>query len=204
MKGRKMKTHSKLGILKAGTGTALIAASLFVAPSAMAEKGMWEMSIAGNIESKTSTVTTDFGSSSSDQTQTFIAADVGRYFTPKLVGRVSLSMFGSDDGTNSSVGTTAGVGVKYYFGEAAKSKWVPFVQGGVNLVMFSSTSPGTTTDAFGAGIVGGGGVSHFLTEDVSIDVAGQLYYDSMVIDAPSNPTMENDGLRILFGLTARY
>lgn len=199
-----MKTYSRLKISKGSISTALIAASLFAAPSAMAQKGMWEMSVAGNVESKSSTITTDFGSSSSDTTQTFIAADVGRYFTPKLVGRVSVSMFGSDDGTSSSVGTTAGVGVKYYFGQAAKSKWIPFVQGGVNLVMFSAESAGFTTDAFGAGVVGGGGVSHFLTEEVSIDMALQAFADSLIVDAPGDPTMENTGTRILFGVTARY
>lgn len=199
-----MKTCSRLKISKGSVSAAVIAASLFAAPSAMAQKGMWELSAAGNIENKSSTMSGTGFSSTTDTTQTFIAADVGRYFSPKLVGRVSVSMFGSDSGTSNSVGTTAGVGVKYYFGEAAKSKWVPFVQGGLNLVMFSSSSPGTTTDAFGAGIVGGGGVSHFLTEDVSLDLAGQVFADTMTVDAPGSPTLENSGLRILFGITARY
>lgn len=201
-----MKTHSKLGILKAGAGTALIAASIFAPPSALAEKGMWEMSIAGNLESTSSTTTTTFGSSTTDQTQTYVNANVGRYFTPKLVGRINLSMFGSDSGTSSSLGTAVGAGVKFYFGEAAKSKWVPFVEGGVNIVMLSMTSPAPvgTTNAYGAGIAGGGGVSHFLTEDVSIDLAGQIFYDSLTIDTTGSPTMENSGQRILFGITARY
>lgn len=192
---------SKQGFLSGSIGAAVIATSIFAAPSAMAEKGMWEMSVAANIESSTSTVTTDFGSFSSDTTQTFITADVGRYFTPKLVGRVSASMFGSDDGQgNSSLGTNVGAGIKFYFGEGAKSKWVPFVQGGLNIAIYD----GGTFTASGMGIVGGGGVSHFLTEEVSLDISGQYYYDYMTMDTVGSPTLENDGLRILFGLTARY
>lgn len=201
-----MKTYSKLKISKGNISAVLITASLFVAPSAIAQKGMWEMSIAGNIENKSSTTTTTFGSSTQDQTQTYVNANVGRYFTPKLVGRINLSMFGSDSGASSSLGTAVGAGVKFYFGEAAKSKWVPFVEGGVNIVMLSMTSPAPvgTTNAYGAGIVGGGGVSHFLTEDVSIDLSGQIFYDSLTIDTTGSPTMENSGQRILFGITARY
>ena len=200
-----MKQSSMFGKLIGSICMATILASMFVSHSALAEKGMWEMSVAGNISNTSSTYTSTFGSSTTDTTQTFINADVGRYFTPKLVGRVSVSMFGSDSGGgNSSLGTAAGVGVKYYFGEAAKSKWIPFIQGGVNIVMFSSTSAGNSSDAFGAGVVGGGGISHFLTEEVSIDLAGQLFYNSMTVNVTGSPTLEDSGQRVIFGVTARY
>lgn len=179
----------------------IVVASMFVASSAMAQKGMWELSAAANIESSSSTVDTGFGSSTSDQTQTFIAVDVGRYFTPKLVGRVSVSMFGSDDGAgNSSMGTTIGAGVKNYFGEPAESKWVPFVQGGINIVLLDMG----TSSASGIGFVGGGGVSHFLTEEVSLDLTGQLFYNYMTMDSPGNPTLSQSGIRFLAGVSARF
>jgi len=186
--------------MKNNISAAVIVASMFMASSAMAEKGMWEMSVAANLDNTSSTVSGVGFSSTTDTTQTFVSADVGRYFTPKLVGRVSLSMFGSDDGTTSTLGTTVGAGVKYYFGEAAQSKWIPFIQGGVNFVMFDMG----TTNAYGVGLAGGGGVSHFLTEDVSLDLTGQLFYNSMTIDTTGSPTLESSGQRILFGITARY
>lgn len=181
---------------------AVIAASVFVAPCAMAEKGMWELSVAGNIEKSSSkTKVNGYTSPSTDSTNTFINLDVGRYFTSKLVGRVDLSMFGTDSSGTSSVGTTIGVGVKYYFGEAAKSQWVPFVNGGVNLVGLSMKAAGTTTTYSGAGLAGGGGVSYFITEEVSGDISLQGFYNAMT---GSSVDMTQSGTRLLFGLTARY
>lgn len=184
-------------------GLAVIAASVIFAPCAMAaEKGMWEISVAGNIENSTSKYKVSGTTTSQDTTDTFINVDVGRYFTPRLVGRVDLSMFGSKSGSDySSLGTGIGVGVKYYFGEAAKSQWVPFVNGGVNVVMLSAKSAGVTTDYSGAGLVGGGGVSYFITEEVSGDISLQGFYNSM---SGSGIDVTQSGTRLLFGLTARY
>jgi hypothetical protein len=192
--------------MKKTIGLAVITASVFFAPCAMAEKGMWEMSVAGNIEKSTNKVkVTGFADTSSDTTNTFINVDVGRYFTSRLVGRVNLSTFGTETSTSKSLGTALGVGVKYYFGESAKSAWVPFVQGGINVVAQEnkSTAGGTTTttNLGGMGFVGGGGVSYFLSEDVSADVALQLFYNSLTSSAFD---MTQSGTRLLFGLTGRF
>lgn len=176
---------------------AIIAASMLAAPYAMAEAGMWEISVAGNVENSSSEFDTGAGTSSSDSTNTFINVDVGRYFTSKLVGRVNLSMFGSESGSTKSLGTGLGVGVKYYFGEAAKSQWVPFVNGGLSIVAVESA--GTTFNGFGA--VGGGGVSYFITEEVSGDVSLQGFANYMT---GSSVDLTQTGTRVLFGLTARY
>lgn len=181
--------------------SAIIAASMLAAPYAMADKGMWEMSVAGSIESTTSDVDTGFGTSSSDSTNTFINVDVGRYFTSRLVGRVNLSVFGSETDGSESIGTAVGVGVKYYFADSAKSQWVPFVQGGFNVVAVDNTSAGTSTSYGGVGMVGGGGVSYFITEEVSADAALQLFYNTLT---SSDFDMTQSGSRVLFGLTARY
>lgn len=183
--------------MKKSIGMALIVASVFAAPSAMAQKGMWEMSVAGNVENSTSTYDAGGFSSSTDTTSTFVNVTVGKYFTSKLVGQVNVSLFGSDSGGAKSTGTAAGAGVKYYFGEAAKAQWVPFVDGGVNLVQFESG--GTTVS--GAGLAGGGGVSYFITEEVSGDISGQLFYNFM---SGGGFDVTQDGFRLLFGLTARY
>jgi hypothetical protein len=183
--------------MKKSIGLALIMASVFAAPSAMAQKGMWEMSVAGNVENSTNEYDTGAGTTSIDSTNTFINVDVGRYFTPKLVGRVSVGMFGSETGGTKSLGMTVGAGVKYYFGEAAKSQWVPFVNGGLNIV---SLDAGGTTYS-GAGVVGGGGVSYFITEEVSGDVSLQAFGNYMT---GNSIDVTQTGTRLLFGLTARY
>jgi hypothetical protein len=196
-------TLGKVEKMKKNLGLAFIAASVFVAPCAMAEKGMWELSVAGNVENSSSkTKGHGYTSPSTDTTNTFVNVDVGRYFTPRLVGRVDLGIFGSDSSSFSSVGTTVGVGVKYYFGEAAKSKWVPFVNGGANVVRLSSKpSGGASTTYLGEGLVGGGGVSYFITEEVSGDISLQAFYNGMTA---SSVDLTQSGVRALFGLTARY
>jgi len=183
--------------MRKSIGMAVVAASVFVAPAAMAQKGMWEMSVAGNIEDSTTKV----GNTSTTTTNTFINVDVGRYFTSKLVGRVSVSMFGTEGGGSKSIGTGVGAGVKYYFGEAAKAQWVPFVNGGLNVVQQESTAAGTTTTYTGVGVVGGGGVSYFITEEVSGDISAQYFNNTL---SGGGVDLDQDGFRLLFGLTARY
>jgi hypothetical protein len=188
--------------MKKSISLLVIAVSMFAAPCAMAEKGMWEMSIAGNVENSSSTVKVNgVSGASQDSTNTFVNVDVGRYFTSKLVGRVSLAMFGSDTAGSKSTGTAIGVGVKYYFGEGAKSQWVPFVNGGINVVGAEAKSGNTTTSFTGAGIVGGGGVSYFISEDVSADLSLQGFANSMT---SGNFDMTQSGTRFLFGLTGRF
>ena len=188
--------------MKKNIGTVVFAASMLVATSAFAEKGKWEISIAGNIDDQTQDISAPGGfTSSSDSTSTFVNLDIGRYFTSKLVGRVSLSLSGNESTGSSTTGTTVGVGLKYYFGEAAKSSLVPFVQGGLNGVFFESTSGGTSSDFFGVGVLGGGGLSYFISEDVSADLSLQVYANTLTGDLVD---MDQSGTRLLFGLTARY
>lgn len=179
---------------------AVIAALMLIATPAMAQKGSWEMSIAGNVENSTSTYYSGYGSSESDNKQTYVNVAVGRYFTNKFVGKVNVGLFGSDDGTNKTTMANVGVGVKFYFGEPANSKWIPFVDGGLNIVTMDSGS----MSASGYGVEAGGGVSHFLSEEVSLDLSLHVFGNSMTADAPGDPTIDVTGQRLLFGITARY
>jgi len=181
--------------MKKLSSVAAIAASMFFATSAMAQKGAWEMSFAGNIESSTDSYS---GGGSTDSKSTYVNVDVGRYFTDKLVGRVSVGLFGTDSGGNKTTMMNVGVGVKYYFGEAAASKWVPFVNGGFNVAQMDAGA----ISASGFGAILGGGVSHFMTEQVSMDLSLQAFTNSM--STSNNFDYTNSGSRILFGITARY
>lgn len=172
---------------------AVITGSMFMASSAMAQQGSWEMSLSGNLESATNS----YSGSSTSSASTYAQVDVGRYFTNKLVGRVSLGMFGMDSGGSKASMTNVGVGVKLYFGEPANSKWIPFINGGLNLSLLDSGGRSSS----GGGIVFGGGISHFLTEQVSMDLSAQGFYNSM---SGSGLSYTNSGARVLFGITARY
>jgi len=92
--------------------------------------------------------------------------------------------------------------VKYYFEEAAKSQFVPFVEGDLHLVGITNTTSTTTSTINGAGMSAGVGASYFITEDVSGDVSVQAFADTLSSDAGVDITQS--GVRVLFGLTARY
>ena len=169
--------------------SALIAASTLTSPLALAEKGQMETSVAASIDSSKAN-----GQSS---TMTYVIAEVGRYFTPKLVGKVNASVFGFDSGGTTSTTIGVGAGAKYYFGESAKSKFVPFVLGDINVL--SSDSGGSS--ATGYGLEGGGGVAYFVTEDVSMDLSLKLYTQSF---SSNGFTYDQSGQKLLFGITARY
>ena len=174
---------------------AAIAATMFVAPSAMAQKGSTEMSFSGNIESATNSYS---GAPSTKNKSSYVNADVGRYITNKLVVRVSVGQFGSESNGVTTTMTNIGGGVKFYFGEPADSKWIPFVNGGLNVASMKSG----TMSATGYGLILGGGVSQFLTEQVSLDMSLQAFTNSM--NTSNNFDYTNSGSRILFGITARY
>lgn len=183
----------------------MVAAALLAicaASSAMAQEGMWEASIAGNMTA----TTTDVGGVSSDSTSTFVYLRLGQYLTSQMVVSGSLSMFGtsSGGGTTSSVGTTFGLGAKYYLDGAAKSAFVPFVEGEVHAIVMTSDSPFTTASTTtGAGFAFGVGASYFVTEEVSMDMSFQGFADGLTSDT-SSADMTQSGVRMLFGLTARY
>lgn len=176
--------------------------AMCAASPAMAQEGKWEMSVAGNMTA----TTTDVNGFSSDSTNTFLYFRLGQYLSPELVVSGNVSMFGSSSGggTTSSVGTTFGIGAKYYLDGAAKSAFVPFVEGEVHAVVMTSDSPGVaSTTTSGGGFAFGVGGSYFLTEDVSADIAIQGFADGLTSDT-SNADMTQSGVRMLFGLTARY
>jgi len=177
---------------------AIAVLSMFAAGSALAQEDKWEVSAAGNMTA----TSTDYGAGTSDSTSTFLYFRLGKYLSPQMVVSGNISVFGNDDGTNSSVGSTLGGGVKYYFEEAAKSQFVPFVEGDLHLVGITNTTSTTTSTINGAGMSAGVGASYFITEDVSGDVSVQAFADTLSSDAGVDITQS--GVRVLFGLTARY
>lgn len=173
--------------------------SMFMAGTAVAQEGKWEMSVAGNMTA----TTTDVNGFTSDSTNTFLYFRLGQYLSPEFVVSGNIAMFGSGDGTNTNVGTTFGLGAKYYMDAAAKSAFVPFVEGEVHAVVMTSETATTTSTTSGGGFAFGVGGSYFLTEDVSADIAIQGFADGLTSDT-SNADMTQSGVRMLFGLTARY
>jgi hypothetical protein len=173
--------------------------AMCAASPAIAQEGKWEMSVAGNMTA----TTTDVNGFTSDSTNTFLYFRLGQYLSPELVVSGNVAMFGSGDGTNTNVGTTFGIGAKYYLDGAAKSAFVPFVEGEVHAVVATSETATTTSTTSGGGFAFGVGGSYFLTEDVSADIAIQGFADSVTNDT-SNADMTQSGVRMLFGLTARY
>lgn len=176
--------------------------SMFMAGAAVAQEGKWEMSVAGNMTA----TTTDVNGFTSDSTNTFLYFRLGQYLSPELVVSGNIAMFGSSSGggTTTNVGTTFGLGAKYYMDAAAKSAFVPFVEGEVHAVVMTSDAPGiAATTTSGGGFAFGVGGSYFLTEDVSADIAIQGFADGLTQDN-SSASMTQSGVRMLFGLTARY
>ncbi len=176
--------------------------SMCMAGAAMAQEGKWEMSVAGNLTA----TTTDVNGYTSDSTNSFIYFRLGQYLSPELVVSGNVAMFGSSSGGGATmnVGTTFGLGAKYYMDGAAKSAFVPFLEGEVHAVVITSdttTTAATTTS--GGGFAFGVGGSYFLTEDVSADLSLQGFADGLTSDS-SNASMTQSGVRMLFGLTARY
>lgn len=175
--------------------------AMFMASPAMAQEGKWEASVAGNMTA----TTTDVNGFSSDSTSTFVYFSLGKYLSPELVVSGNLSMFGSSSngGATSDIGTTFGLGAKYYLSGAAKSEFVPFVEGDVHAVVINNETPSTSSTMSGGGVAFGIGGSYFITEDVSADVKVQGFADSLTSDT-SNVDITQSGVRMLFGLTARY
>lgn len=183
----------------------LIAAAVMAmcaANPALAQEGKWELSVAGNMTA----TTTDVNGSTSDSTNTFIYFRLGQYLSPELVVSGNIAMFGSSSGggTTTNVGTTFGLGAKYYLDGATKSAFVPFVEGEVHAVVMTSDAPlvaATTTS--GGGFAFGVGGSYFITEDISADISVQGFADGLTSDT-SSASITQSGVRMLFGLTARY
>jgi len=165
--------------------TTLIA-GLFAASSAMAAEGQTEVSVSGQMDSSS----VDGGA---DTTVTVVTGSLGQYISPVLVVRGSVLVAAAEGGGSTTNLTGLGAGIKYYIGEGAKSKWVPFALANVSFV---SLEAGNFSES-GYGVSGGVGVSNFITEDVSFDITGEIYSNTLADST-------QDGTRLLFGLTARY
>lgn len=165
---------------------------LFAATSAMAAEGQTEMTINGLLDNTTS--------NGSDSSTIMVNMELGKYFSPYLVGKFNYLMMGTDDGTNSSTTLGLGGGIKFYFMQSSKGAWVPFVVGDMNAMMYSATSGFSTSDGTGLGTQYGIGVSNFVTEDVSMDITLKAYSQSFEINGF---TLEQSGTRMLFGITVR-
>ncbi|MDD2928775.1 MAG: outer membrane beta-barrel protein [Sideroxydans sp.] len=174
--------------------------SMLMAGTAMAQEGKSEVSIAGNMTA----TTTDVGGFTSDATSTFFYFRMGQYLTSQMVMSGNVSLFGtsSNGGASSNVGTNLGFGLKYYLDGAAKSALVPFVEGELHMVLLSSTTSNITSTMTGGGLSAGVGASYFITEDVSADLSIQGFGDGLTDDYGTDITQS--GVRMLFGLTARY
>jgi len=166
-------------------------ASLLFVQSAMAAGSKQEFSLQGSIDNSSSSG----GGGSS--TSTFVYGSYGVYLNPKLVVRGVALLMADDSGGVTSSALGIGGGVKYYIGNPAKSKWVPFAQGDFSLI---SMEAGGTTGS-GYGIEGGVGASNFITEDVSFDVSFVLYSNTVEFSGYSATI---DGNRLTAGVTIRF
>lgn len=173
------------------TGIAILVMSMFAATSAMADANKQEISLSGYIDSSSDSA------SSTTTTTTVVDASYGYYFSPVLLGRIVAQDFNTSSGGSTTSTLALGGGVKYYFGDAKKASWVPFVV--ADLLTVSIQASGVSGS--GMGFDGGVGGSYFLTESVSFDVTGKLYSQSITINGASD-TVSGD--RIEFGFTARF
>ena len=167
----------------------LILASALVAPSAFAAGNKMEASVFGNLSSSTAS------GGGGTTTQTTVAVTGGYYVMPRLVVNALVMVNGTKAGNLDSQLLNIGGGVKFYFGDAAKSAIVPFVVGDIVIVTTSGTGGGST----GYGFDAGGGASYFITEALSADVVGKFTYNSF-----SSPSFTTTGAIVNFGLTARF
>ena len=158
----------------------VLAISMFAASSAMAAGGK-EISLSGFLDNNSSV------------SMTMVNASFGMAIKPRLIAKVSVNTIIMDAGGSKSTILGAGVGGKYYFGEAAKSAWVPYVLADVSLNLMDTGGTSST----GLGLDGGGGVSNFITEDVSLDADARAYYQNF-----SGTSLS--GVRVTVGVTARF
>ncbi len=185
--------------MKKSISAVAIAASMLVATSAMAEGAKNELSVSANIDS--STTTTSPGNTSTSNSSTMVLVGLGQYLTPKLVLRENLFVMQAGSGNGKTDTIMVGAAAKYYFGLPAKSEWVPFAGGGVNVV--SMKAGGFSSS--GVGIQAGGGVSYFVTEAVSGDIELQAY-GNWTTGTVANITVDNTttGAKLLVGTTIRF
>ncbi|HLP98836.1 MAG TPA: outer membrane beta-barrel protein [Sideroxyarcus sp.] len=185
--------------MKKNIGAVVIAASMLVATSALAEGMKNELSVSANIDS--STTTTSPGNTSTSNSSNMVMVGLGQYLTPKFVLKENIFLMQAGSGNGKTDTIMVGAAAKYYFGLPAKSAWVPFAGGGINIV---STKSGGFSSS-GIGIQAGGGVSYFVTEAVSGDIELQGYgnYTSGTV---GNTTIDvtTTGAKLLIGTTVRF
>ena len=177
-------------------------------PAVATKRHRKETSIAGYFQKQTSP---------DSSTTLFVKVDEGFYFTPRFLGMVSVNGLVTGSGNNQVTMMNVGVGLKYYFRDAAKARVVPFVLGNVGLSIldlpYSKTYfCGTTcapytinyTDALlGYSAQAGVGMAIFMTEDVSTDISLQFYSNNYSAGV-YYPSMSQSGAVLNFGITARF
>lgn len=176
------------------TALAVLVLSMFAASSAMAAGNKNELSISGSIDSGTNKVT---GQASTTQSSTTVMVGLGQYLTSQLVLKEVVYLMSTDSAGTKNETMAVGVGAKYYFGALNKGAFVPFAGGNVSYV---STKAAAVTYS-GTGLAAGGGVSYFITEDVSADLELQAYSNSIKGNGFS---ITNSGTKVLFGTTVRF
>lgn len=141
-------------------------------------------------------------------------ATAGHYFTPQLLGTLTVTMFGAGD--LSSVGF--GFGGKYYFSDGKKGDFVPFVLGEFMLSSSYMYTYPTTIDTSTTEFVFGGGAAYFLSETASFDARYTLKsgttessMETFTCNNFSCPgyqtttsTYDTASTEILFGFTQRF
>lgn len=174
----------------------------------VAKRHRQETSIAGYFQKQTSP---------DSSTTLFVKVDEGFYFTPRFLGMVSVNGLITGSGNSEVLMENVGVGLKYYFRDAAKSRVVPFVLGNVGISLldlpYSKTYVSCLTctpytinyhDALlGYSVQAGFGMAIFMTEDVSTDISLQFYSNNYSAGV-YYPSMSQSGGVLNFGITARF
>lgn len=176
------------------TALAVLVLSMFAASSAMAAGNKNELSVSGSIDSGTSKVS---GGASTNLSATTVMVGLGQYLTSQLVLKEVVYLMSTDSAGTKNETMAVGVGAKYYFGAQNKGAWVPFAGGTVNYV----TSKSAGISISGSGLAAGGGVSYFVTEDVSGDIELQAYSNSI---SGGGFKYTQSGTKVLFGTTVRF
>jgi outer membrane protein W len=169
-------------------------AALGIAGNAMAQEKKTEISVYTDMSSSSS------GSSASQTSMTYLSVGFGRYITPNLVlkGTVSEILTDSNTSTSNIIGLSGGA--RYYFRVGKTGDWVPFGGAGLkysSMYTWTSTAGGTTTS--GTGLMGEGGVAYYITENASLDL--RAYVESLKYSNASNST-STVGLQL--GATFRF
>lgn len=177
---------------------AVLVAALGFSMTAMAAEKMNEISVSGNLSSTTS----GSGANKSTSDSATVFGAYGYYFSPQLVGQVTVGVTGSSSGSSSSNSTLIlGVGAKYYFANSHAGDIVPFAGGRLDLLSTSSKVSGTVYNGSGSQITGFIGASDFLSETASLDLTLSLSAGSVTVSGTSSDQTQT---MLEIGFTQRF